>query len=180
MKWQETFLLFLSKNDWYYYMSSIKFLNLVLLAVIGGAISGCAMFQQDSDITLIREPGQRRYGLPVRVLESAKQFKEYAILSTNVYGDTPQRLQEAIGTSLQHLQKAPPSAPISNIKSCINSPKGTLPLDGWRYRDDFPSEALKREAESIGLAVRIFENTTISRPRIAVVFRETDGLSDWH
>jgi hypothetical protein len=136
-----------------------KYLFLLLM------FTGCSSMFQDSDVALVREPGQRTYNdPPEKVSVSAHMLWEYAVLSDNVY----------LGTSMAQL------ATVEEGKACSLDRTERLELRGWDRWRDVPSAELRREAEDADLQLEIWEKQT-SPPIVAVVFRGTEAqrLRDW-
>lgn len=118
---------------------------------------------QPRDKVLIREPGNRTYGPPVDIAETAKIHWEYAVMSENVYTDLPS-----------------PSglAPAGYSDACTPESTERMPLPQWKMWEHFPSAELSQEASNEGLAMEVWEKES-SPPVIAVVFRGTQFTS-WH
>lgn len=137
------------------------------------------MFKQPEGVALVREPGERRYGGPAPVSDSAARLWEYAVLSANVYHGQWERLKSELTPStaneINKLDNVDPE-----VKVCLSNPRATLPLDGWDIWPKFPSETLRMKADELGLFVEVWENST-SPQTIAVVFRGTefDSVPDW-
>src|SRR5512134_2121363 len=128
-------------------------------------LSGCAAMSQESDVALIREPGNRAYNQPPeKVAVSARILWEYAVLSDNVYLDT----------TLARMAKTEES------KACSLDRRERLELQGWERWQDFPDPALKEEADKVDLQLEVWEKQS-SPPIIAVVFRGTEAerQGDW-
>lgn len=135
---------------------------------------------QDSNVVLIREPGNRTYNLPVNISESAKALWEYAVLSENTYVDDwgDPKLTPAEQTA--GVSKVPQATPESYLTSCTPERSGRLPLPGWSLWQNFPSTELREKAREVGLYVEVWEKD-VSPPVVAVVFRGTEATSwkDW-
>ena len=127
-------------------------------------LMGCGSMFQESDVALIREPGQRTYkDPPENVSASAQYLWEYAVLSDNVY----------LTSSIVQMAKA-------EEKACSLERTDRLELEGWERWRDVPDAALKAEADAVDLQLEIWEKQS-SPAIIAVVFRGTEAqrIRDW-
>src|SRR5260221_3748208 len=121
---------------------------------------------QPRDQVLIREPGYRLYNPGPILGESGKEW-EYAILAENVYVDTS---TEVAPVTLSRHRAA-----------CDDTTRTRrIPLADWTKWENFPSDSLIAEVKKAhtGLVFEVWE-TKSSPLRLAVVFRGTDGWSDW-
>jgi Lipase (class 3) len=136
-----------------------KFLLLFLM------LTGCAAMSQESDVALIREPCKRTYSQPPqKVVESARNLWEYAVLSDNAYLDT----------SPAQMAKA------EEEKACPLDRERELKLQDWKRWLDVPSPALEQEAKEVDLQLQVWEKQS-SPTIVAVVFRGTEAerWGDW-
>jgi hypothetical protein len=158
-------------------MASTQRLVLMLAAALLSA--GCATLFQSKQVVLVREPGERHYGAPNPVADSARRLWEYAVLSSNVYhGEwkATDRQQPPPPTP----KETPPPGANPYVKACVEQPTAFLPIDGWRSWRDFPSRKLRDHAAGLGLYVEVWESTATPQT-VAVMFRGTEFESpeDW-
>ena len=121
---------------------------------------------QDSDKVLVREPGERNYGPERRAADLAKESWEYALLSAWAYKN---HWAEQIAT-----MAVADAGDAQKWENLINT--------HWERWTDFPSNALKADAEERGLYFDIYESRSPTDPkRIVIAFRGTEGTSwlDW-
>jgi Lipase (class 3) len=136
-----------------------------ILSIFLLSLTGCASLFQNTDVALIREPGNRTYNHPPeRIAESARALWEYAVESDNVY----------LGTSLARM------AETQQGKACSLERTDRLEIRGWEKWPDVPSPELRKEADEVDLQLEVWEKQS-SPPIIAVVFRGTEAerWGDW-
>jgi Lipase (class 3) len=129
---------------------------------------------QAGNEVLVRTPGHRMYDPPAPVATEADKEREFAILSSNVYmGDwdapAPARTADRGAVTLAELR---------TVDCRANQDKRLLPLPGWTRWTNFPSAALRKSADDVGLYFEVWETEAPPR-RVAVVFRGTDSWKDW-
>lgn len=150
---------------------------LVMVVFLAG---GCASFSQPRDQVLVREPGNRTYGPPAAVAESAKALWEYAVLSENAYFGAWKKQRPGAPRQEATVLTLPEATPETYSTACVPARVTPLPLPGWTMWPDFPSSDLIQEAVRVGLFVEVWEKES-SPTVIAVVFRGTEftSLKDW-
>ena len=110
---------------------------------------------QRRDQVYIRDPGYRSYYPAIPIAMPASQEWEYAVLADNVY-----------------------AGQWDGGGAASTARRDRLPLADWHRWERFPSASLAGEADKTGLYFEVWETET-APARIAVVFRGTDGWSDW-
>lgn len=67
------------------------------------------------------------------------------------------------------------------LSSNVYSPADTnnIPIPGWKKWEGFPNARVSGDVAQTGLYVEAWQKTEALSPLIAVVFRGTDGASDW-
>jgi len=110
-------------------------------------LTGCGSMFQESDVALIREPGQRTYKDPPESLSvSAQHLWKYAVLSDNVY----------LTSSIARMAKA------KEQKECSLERTDRLEIQGWERWRDVPSAELQAEAEDVDLQLEIWGKADLS------------------
>ena len=137
--------------------------------------AGCA-FQSPNDV-LIREPGVRTYSPAQPVQAQARRLVDYAVLSANVYFTD----WGTEASKVKHPGQGPTgSASDPAVMECENGDK-PIDLKDWKRWDDFPSSALRAEADTFGLYFEVWQNKSLNPPIVAMIFRGTqfDSWLDW-
>ncbi len=128
--------------------------------------------RQPRDEVLVREPGYRLYSQTGPIVGQAGKEWEYAVLAENVYVG---RWRDGVDASTEVV----PVTLGRHRAACDDTTRiRRIPLADWTRWKNFPSDSLIDEARKGGLFFEVWE-TRSSPLRLAVVFRGTDGWSDW-
>jgi hypothetical protein len=141
-------------------------------------------FGQQSDEILIREPGSRTYQVKQgpELVALAETLWEYAVLCENIYFGDWIREGNEWRSLLKNEVKLPSPTPSNYGAACVPGERaGRLPLPGWTFWSNFPSQELARKAQETGLYVEVWEKTSSGKRTIAAIFKGTQSKSwrDW-
>lgn len=142
------------------------------VATVAFAISGCAIFSQDADQVLVRNPQTGHFDDPVQAQSHAGVQWEYASMSDFAYEKARSRAALDSGRPKTETDEQRPQA-------CGPVVRPPIPAS-WTPWPDFPSPELDNDMRKKGLFLLVMERET--KPHeIVVIFEGTNftEMPDW-
>lgn len=122
------------------------------------------MPSQDSEVVLVRAPGEGRYGPERPAADLARESWEYGLLSAWAY-----RNDWAKDIAMMEEAEADD---VKKWEAWID--------EHWERWTDLPSDGLKEKANELGLYFDVYNSRSDADPkRIVIAFRGTESWRDW-